>query len=117
MYLLQGQYDLTVGTSERGRVVPGPWHMQFPSFQHLLIAFGGPEGLEKCVQQDAALHAMHHNPQPAKLFHTYCNTCPDQGSRTIRSEEAILISLSFFQSSIRQSNGGLCTVQYNAKNA
>lgn len=29
-----------------------------------------------------------------QLFHFYVNTCPQQGSRTIRTEEAILISLS-----------------------
>lgn len=30
----------------------------------------------------------------------YLNTCFDQGSRTIRSEEAILISLAFLQPAI-----------------
>ena len=33
-------------------------------------------------------------PYSEPLFDLYLNTCPDQGSRTIRSEEAILISLS-----------------------
>lgn len=28
------------------------------------------------------------------LFDAYLNTCPDQGCRTIRTEEAILITLS-----------------------
>lgn len=99
---MQGQYDLTVGTSERGTVVPGPEYLQFPPFQHLLIGFGGPQGLEECVQQDPALQAMHQNPQPERLFNLYCNTCPEQGSRTIRTEEAVLISLSYFQSAIRR---------------
>ena len=31
---------------------------------------------------------------PAKLFDIYLNTCPNQGSRTIRTEEAVLITLS-----------------------
>jgi len=99
---MQGSYDLTVGTSERGTVVPGPEYLQFPPFQHLLIGFGGPQGLEECVQQDPALQAMHQIPQPEKLFNLYCNTCPEQGSRTIRTEEAVLISLSHFQSAIRR---------------
>ena len=34
---------------------------------------------------------------PRTTFDMYINTCPNQGSRTIRSEEAILISLSYLQ--------------------
>ena len=30
---------------------------------------------------------------PSVLFDMYLNTCPKQGSRTIRTEEAILVSL------------------------
>lgn len=32
-----------------------------------------------------------------QLFDHYINTCPEQGSRTIRTEEALLISLAAFQ--------------------
>lgn len=97
---MQGGYDVTVGTSERGTVMPGPESLQLPAFKHLLIAFGGPQGLEECVRQDPALQVMHQIPQPEQLFSLYCNTCPKQGSRTIRTEEAVLISLTFFQSAI-----------------
>lgn len=97
-------YDLAIGTSERGTVVPGPECLQFPAYQHMLIAFGGPQGLEECVRQDPSLHAEHHDPQPQKLFNLYCNTCPEQGSRTIRTEEAVLISLSYLQSAIQRPN-------------
>ena len=93
-----------MGTSERGTVLSGPERLQFPAYQHMLIAFGGPLGLEECVRQDPALHAEHANPQPQKLFNLYCNTCPAQGSRTIRTEEAILISLSYLQSAIQRPN-------------
>lgn len=108
--MLQGGYDLKVGTSERGTIVPGPECLQFPAFQHLLIGFGGPQGLEQCVLQDPVLQAMHDSPQPEKLFNLYCNTCPKQGSRTIRTEEAVLISLSFFQSAISKHATPLSTV-------
>ena len=104
LHVLLQVYDLAVGTSERGAVVPGPDSLNFPPCQHLLIAFGGPQGLEECVRQDPALQAEHHDPQPQKLFNLYCNTCPEQGSRTIRTEEAVLISLSYIQSAIQRPN-------------
>lgn len=34
---------------------------------------------------------------PAELFDRYLNTCHHQGSRTIRTEEALLITLAFLQ--------------------
>ena len=37
---------------------------------------------------------------PSPPLRRYLNTCFDQGSRTIRSEEAILISLAFLQPAI-----------------
>jgi predicted SPOUT superfamily RNA methylase MTH1 len=36
----------------------------------------------------------------ASLFDIYLNTCPGQGSRTIRTEEAVLISLQYLQDPI-----------------
>ena len=112
-----GGYDLTIGTSERGidarEAVPralrgfgggvggeakassqqqqqqqgrakhlphGP-----PPFQHALVVFGGPAGLEAA---DAGAPSM---------FDVWVNTCPGQGSRTIRTEEAVLVSLAALQ--------------------
>ncbi|KAJ4849179.1 hypothetical protein Tsubulata_040592 [Turnera subulata] len=36
------------------------------------------------------------------VFSSYLNTCPDQGSRTIRTEEAIFISLQYFQEPVKR---------------
>ena len=36
------------------------------------------------------------------VFDMYINTCPDQGSRTIRTEEAVLISMSYMQTAIHK---------------
>lgn len=94
--MLQGGYDLLVGTSERGSVAEAP-KFRLPQFQHLLIAFGGPKGLEDAAARDPALQGR----QAAQQFGMYVNTCPQQGSRTIRTEEAILVSLGFMQSAIR----------------
>uniref|UniRef100_A0A8C2FVQ4 SPOUT domain containing methyltransferase 1 n=1 Tax=Cyprinus carpio TaxID=7962 RepID=A0A8C2FVQ4_CYPCA len=80
-------YDLTVGTSERGNSAD---HITLPPFKHMLVVFGGLQGLEASVDADENLNVA----DPGVLFDLYLNTCPGQGSRTIRTEQAILISLS-----------------------
>ncbi|XP_049388357.1 uncharacterized protein LOC125852683 [Solanum stenotomum] len=62
-------------------------------FRHLLIAFGGLAGLEECIEEDNNLKGK----SAKEVFDLYLNTCPHQGSRTIRTEEAILISLQYLQ--------------------
>ncbi|KAG6020178.1 hypothetical protein E4U41_002929 [Claviceps citrina] len=99
----EGGYDLSIGTSERGT----PVHKAFPPssssgsssgrpprFKHLLIVFGGPRGLEFAAMNDEELARM--DVQGAKtkeLFDHWVNVLPNQGSRTIRTEEAMLIAL------------------------
>ncbi|XP_073680612.1 putative methyltransferase C9orf114 homolog [Garra rufa] len=80
-------YDLTIGTSEKGTNVD---HVTLSPFKHMLVVFGGLQGLEASVDGDENLNIT----DPSVLFDLYLNTCPGQGSRTIRTEEAILISLS-----------------------
>lgn len=84
-------YDVTIGTSDKGAHV-----MEFncPLFKHLLIMFGGLHGLESALESDDKLKAD----DPKLLFDYYLNTVPNQGSRTIRTEEAILVSLATLQS-------------------
>ncbi|KAM9307090.1 uncharacterized protein KZ484_000421 [Pholidichthys leucotaenia] len=79
-------YDLTIGTSERGSNVD---QATLSSFKHLLVVFGGLQGLEASVDADHNLEVT----DPSVLFDLYLNMCPGQGSRTIRTEEAILISM------------------------
>lgn len=57
---------------------------------HYLIAFGGLQGLELALENDDVLKIN----DVSLLFDYYVNTCPQQACRTIRTEEAILISLS-----------------------
>jgi len=83
-------YDYCLGTSERGEkdrnwAAPGG----LPKFEHLLVAFGGPEGLERAVEQDASTSGR----RLEEIFDACANTCPRQGCRTIRTEEALLLSL------------------------
>ncbi|XP_053416213.1 putative methyltransferase C9orf114 homolog isoform X2 [Nycticebus coucang] len=75
----QDGYDLTIGTSERGSDVASA---QIPSFRHVLVVFGGLQGLEAGVDADPNLEVA----EPSVLFDLYVNTCPGQGSRTIRTE-------------------------------
>ncbi|CAH0382601.1 unnamed protein product [Bemisia tabaci] len=85
----EGAYDLTIGTSDKGDSLYDLNKEHFHQFSHTLVVFGGLLGLE------AALKADHNIPVSniRQLFDHYLNTCPNQGSRTIRTEEAILITL------------------------
>lgn len=95
-----GGYDITLGTSERGTPVD---ELELPHrFEHALVVFGGLKGLEAALEADEALDVD----DPEYLFNHYLNTCPSQGSRTIRTEEAILISLSALRPKIVAAQSG-----------
>ncbi|CAJ1409903.1 unnamed protein product [Effrenium voratum] len=82
-----GSYDLSIGTSERGEALGLG---RLPKFQHLLLAFGGLGGFEEVI---ADAKSGYDEADPKSLFHRYVNVCPRQKSRTIRTEEALLIAL------------------------
>lgn len=84
----EGGYDFTVGTSERGEALG---LSKIPKFKHLLIVFGGLGGLEEAV--DDELSGYPASTEPSSLFTRYVNICPEQTSRTIRTEEALFIAL------------------------
>ncbi|XP_076014786.1 kynurenine--oxoglutarate transaminase 1-like [Genypterus blacodes] len=86
-------YDLTIGTSEKGTDLD---QTTLAPFKHLLVVFGGLQGLEASVDTDQNLDVT----DPSLLFDLYLNTCPGQGSRTIRTEEAILISMAGLRTKI-----------------
>uniref|UniRef100_A0A1A9WT54 Uncharacterized protein n=1 Tax=Glossina brevipalpis TaxID=37001 RepID=A0A1A9WT54_9MUSC len=85
-------YDLTVGTSDRGRNVH-EFPRQSLSYNHMLLVFGGLQGLEGALANDDKLQID----DPELLFDHYINVLPKQGSRTIRTEEALLITLAALQ--------------------
>ena len=95
--LVQGGYDLKIGTSERGSKQSAA-ELELPDHRRALVAFGGPLGLEDGYQKDS----QRAGDDVTALFDMWVNTCPDQGSRTIRTEEAVLISLSYLQTALRQ---------------
>ncbi|KAI2896234.1 hypothetical protein CBS63078_7210 [Aspergillus niger] len=112
-----GGYDLSFGTSERGVPVsavleekPQQAHDRYkqghsfcrdqisPDFQHILVVFGGVAGIEAAVRNDPQLRDMAIRPSDAgKLFDYWVNFLPGQGSRTIRTEEAVWMGLTSLQ--------------------
>lgn len=92
-----GGYDVTFGTSERGIPISALQDKSsdsppVPEFNHMLIVFGGVAGLEVAVKADEELQKMGVT-GPESLFDYWVNLCPGQGSRTIRTEEAVWIGL------------------------
>eukprot|EP00371_Babesia_bovis_P001842 XP_001610489.1 hypothetical protein [Babesia bovis T2Bo] len=77
-----GKYDYTIGTSERGDIYPKD--VSVPHFQHMLMVLGPIKGLESIKEN------------PREDLDAYVNFCPNQRSRTIRTEEALTICLSQF---------------------
>ncbi|USP82771.1 hypothetical protein yc1106_10045 [Curvularia clavata] len=104
-----GGYDMSIGTSERGQSVysflsgtganlldvPDSTLSKAPeSFKHLLIVFGGQAGIEPAVASDPELTSKGLDKSTAhQLFDAWVNLVPRQGSRTIRTEEAVIIGL------------------------
>jgi len=84
----EGGYDLTIGTSERGETLG---MSKIAKFKHLLIVFGGVGGLEDAVVDGTSGYET--ATAPSELFNRYMNVCPNQTSRTIRTEEALMITL------------------------
>lgn len=102
-----GGYDYSIGTSERG--IPlhdllkslarddndneSKYHTMpaIPKWNHLLIVFGGVAGLEVALQNDKDLKSK--VSQASELFDAWVNLVQGQGSRTIRTEEAVWIGL------------------------
>ena len=88
-------YDMSIGTSERGipieALYSGTNHERIRKFKHLLVLFGGVAGLEVAVKNDHVLGRQ--GVQAKNVFDRWVNVCPGQGSRTIRTEEAVWIGL------------------------
>lgn len=81
-------YDLTIGTSDKGQLVSDVPERSM-KYKHALIVFGGVLGLEQALQHDPEVDEN----DPSLIYDHYLNTVPAQGSRTIRTEEAVLLSL------------------------
>ena len=92
-----GGYDVSIGTSERGVDVETLYaeeggKSKLGKFKHLLIVLGGVAGLEVAVKNDKELQKLGVT-EAEEVFDHWINVCPGQGSRTIRTEEALWIGL------------------------
>ena len=117
-----GGYDLSIGTSERGKPLShllggaangstrgtssanaGLSQGLATNWNHLLVVFGGPSGIEAAVSADKEL--VEAGVKDAKeVFDAWVNVCPGQGSRTIRTEEAVWVGLTSLRDFVRQRN-------------
>jgi predicted SPOUT superfamily RNA methylase MTH1 len=68
-----------------------------PSFNHAILFFGGLAGLEEHIDGDESINVK----KPAELFQLYINSVIGQGCRTIRTEEAIPITLAALYRHVR----------------
>uniref|UniRef100_A0A146KQS3 Uncharacterized protein C9orf114 n=1 Tax=Lygus hesperus TaxID=30085 RepID=A0A146KQS3_LYGHE len=91
-------YNLTIGTSDKGTPL-GSVTFKSKKRRRALLVIGGVKGLEFALSNDDSLGTQ----DVALTFDHYVNVCPDQGSRTIRSEEALLISLALITDKLNNS--------------
>ena len=85
------KYDFIIGTSDKGENYQKANFTKKKDFKHCLIVFGGIQGIEGMLEDDE--HNVNSRTNVRDLFDLYLNTCMGQGLRTIRTEEAIMISL------------------------
>jgi predicted SPOUT superfamily RNA methylase MTH1 len=83
------RFDLKIGTSRYGANVLDIWSKVSNSMKNagsVLVAFGSPrEGLTQIIGQEGK--------RPEDVFDFFLNTVPAQNVATVRTEEALLISL------------------------
>ena len=88
---------MSIGTSERG--IPAQTVLDAddkafvaPAWSHLLMVLGGVAGLEAALATDGDLQEAG-VVDPKEVFDRWVNLVPNQGSRTIRTEEAVWLGL------------------------
>jgi len=87
----QEGYDLKIGVNEPLADLNEYDFAQYTGFKHGLVFFGGIEGIEGVVDQDE--YSRITPDETKKMFDVYLNTSINKGSRRVRTEEALLISL------------------------
>lgn len=98
-YASAGGYDFVIGTSERGAPLSSLVDRSsgaaaaVPKWKHALVCFGGPGGLEVAVRNDPVLGDKVR--EPSDVFDAWVDLFDGQGqgSRTVRTEEAVWIGL------------------------
>ena len=87
--LQREEFDLRIGTSRYGTPVEELWSeisKSLNNVESVLIVFGSPRrGLSEILSQEGK--------KPMDLFHFFVNTVPAQQVATVRTEEALFITL------------------------
>ena len=88
-FIQKGKFELAIGTSRYGSLIGDLWSSLIASLrgaQRVLVAFGSPRmGLRDILKQESKV--------AEDVFDYFINTVPNQNVSTVRTEEAILISL------------------------
>ncbi|KAL7752146.1 hypothetical protein RI367_002189 [Sorochytrium milnesiophthora] len=87
-------YDLKIGTSTQGADLAVE-ASSLPAFSHMLVVFGGPAGIEAAVEADQSITVAAEDART--LFDRWVNSCPNPGSRTMRTEENVLVTMSLLR--------------------
>ena len=105
----EGGYDVVIGTSERGQALEDVLQAAekgssrenvWQSYEHLLVCFGGLAGLEWAVENDEGLREKGVG-KAEDVFDYWVDLCPGQGSRTVRTEEAVWMGLMALRGVVR----------------
>jgi predicted SPOUT superfamily RNA methylase MTH1 len=91
-FIEEEEFDVAIGTSRYGSPLAEFWPnlvYSFRSAERVLVAFGSPKmGLTDILQGE--------NKVPDDVFDYFLNAVPNQNVSTVRTEEAIFISLGIF---------------------
>ena len=103
-----GGYDISLGTSERGVPIASLLDHKAggridESWGHLLVVFGGVAGLDAALAVDKELLAAGVS-AVREVFDYWVNLVPGQGSRTIRTEEAVWVGLTSLRPLVEDRN-------------
>lgn len=97
--LRQGGYDLTIGISDKGKTSDFENYEPFTGFKHALIFFGGLDGIEGIVEEEESTFTR--KEELKDKFDLFLNTTPERGTRSIRTEENMLVSLAALYPKLR----------------
>jgi len=91
-FVTDDEFDLTIATAKLGDKfidVVNKIQKKWSNAQHILVAFGAPQrGLHEVAKEEGA--------KLEAIVDFIVNTVPDQGTATVRTEEALLASLAIF---------------------
>ncbi|KAJ3385316.1 hypothetical protein HDU84_002314 [Entophlyctis sp. JEL0112] len=89
-----GGYDFTFGVSDSAETFLGDLYTRtekIPPFKHLMVVFGGAKGIEFSIGADESLSVSEED--CASLFTHFVRPLQSQGTRRIKTEENVMITM------------------------